>query len=107
MANAFVVLDRVGNGYKMVNPDRPADGLMFIQRFALTAVATLSTAVGWANYSAAIVGFESNANIQDMYMVRDLSDGLWYIACTSITGFVHVMFMHRSLCTDATATTKA
>lgn len=100
----FLLLDRVGGGYEFRDTGR-ADKLMYVHKVTLTAAASATTGVSWTEYTAAILGYEADAVVQDMFMARDTTTGNWYVVCTSITGFVHVLFIHRSLCKDATATT--
>ncbi len=107
MSNAFLILERVGDGYFMKPTEGRDDVLMFIEKFDFAGTGAVSTEVAWEDYTAVIAGFSTNVDQQDMFMVRDLSDGFWYINCTSMTGFVNVLFIHRSMCNDDTVTTQA
>lgn len=108
MSDAFLILDRVGDGYKMRSTGSRGDALMFVNKVTLTSADTV-TAVAWADYTASVVGFDGNGvDVQAMYMERDLSDGLWYVHSDPFTAsaFALVLFTHRSLATDATTVTQ-
>lgn len=112
MADAFVILERVGDGYHMKSTGTRGDALMFVNTVTVTSDNTV-TAVAWANYTAAIMGFDGDGvDVRTMYMVRDLSDGLWYVHSDAATAlgaaaFATILFVHRSLCNDETTVTKA
>ena len=114
MAQAFMQLEQVGNGFRMTGGGR-SDSVMFLDEYSIggSTTADVDTTVSFADYTAVIAGFSGyGVDAREMYMIKDTSSGTWHIhgASGSAFGsnaFAKVLFISRFLCTDNGETTQA
>jgi hypothetical protein len=109
MSDAFLILERVGDGYFVKPTGGRGDALMFINQYTLDADAAsvIDTGVAFADYAASIVGLKTGNNAVDVnnfYAIHGNGDN-WDIIFDATgnidsSSFVDVLFIHNSLCLD-------
>ena len=113
MAEPFIRLTRVGNGFQMED-SRPGGQVMCVERIVIGVVLASATQIfpttfKLEDYCACVCGWDSDNTVFDatrFKMEKNTTSGCWELVVTaglSATGAnacADVMFISRSLCKD-------
>jgi hypothetical protein len=109
MADTFVRLERVGNGYFMKPSTGRTDTVCYTDQFVVGTSVDFDTDVPYADTVAMVVGHDADGvDSRGVWMVQDTVTETWHVYAGVAGGaaaFVVVMFMNRALCGELTPIT--